>query len=180
MAEPLLVRNARPKEAGALARIQVDSYRRAYAGISPRDDFDQFSYTDQERDWGQLLTSGTQNVILVANSRETGIAGYALGRAEASLGAPYDSELVSLHVRRSLHRRGIGRTLTYSLASELAARGCKALMLWVLEANRARCFYERLGAIQLEGRKLTVHAYEVANGWPDIRAIAALATRGDQ
>jgi ribosomal protein S18 acetylase RimI-like enzyme len=64
------------------------------------------------------------------------------------------------------------------MAASLESRGCRAIMLCVLEANPARAFYERLGAIRLEGRKLTVNAYEVAYGWPDIRLIAADGTGG--
>jgi len=179
MADTIHVRPARPEDAAAIARIQVDSYRSAYAGIFPQDYLDQFSYDDQESDWTQLLTSGTSDVVLVAEAGEAGLAGYALSRTPASYAAPYDSELVSLHVRRALHRKGLGLRLVSASAASLAARGCRATMLWVLEANPARGFYERLGAIQLEGRKLTIHAYEVAYGWPDVRTIASLADRGN-
>lgn len=47
------------------------------------------------------------------------------------------------------------------------------MMLWVLEANPARAFCERLRATLLEGRNLTVEVCEVADGWPDIRVIAS-------
>jgi hypothetical protein len=37
MAETLLIRLARLDDAPAIARLQVDSYRSAYAGIFPQD-----------------------------------------------------------------------------------------------------------------------------------------------
>ena len=74
MADAIHVRPARREDAAALARIQVDSYRSAYAGIFPQDYLDQFSYDDQEVDWIQLLTSGTSDVVLVAEAGEAGLA----------------------------------------------------------------------------------------------------------
>lgn len=179
MADAIHVRTARREDAAALARIQVDSYRIAHAGILPQDYLDQLSYDEQESDWFELLSSGTADVILVAVAGDSQPAGYARGTAQASYAAPYDSELLSLHVRRALHRKGIGRLLMSTTAARLAARGCSAMMLWVLEANPARTFYERLGAALLEGRRLFVGAPEVPYGWPDIRALASLAAGGD-
>jgi len=173
MADAIHIRPARREDAAALARIQVDSYRSAYAGIFPQEYLDQFSYDGQEVDWLELLTSGHPDVILIAEAGDALPAGYAVGRTQASYDAPYDSEIVSLHVQRSLHRRGVGRRLVSATAGNLAAHGCTAMMLWVLEANPARAFYQRLGAIQLDGRKPMINAYEVAFGWPDIRAITA-------
>lgn len=181
MTDAVRIRPAQLEDAAAIARLQVDSYRTAYAGIFPQDYLHQFSYheQEQERDWIRLLASPETEVVLVAEAGDGGLAGYALSRPRASYGAGYDSELQSLHVRRALHRQGIGPRLVFASAAHLAAADRKPLMLWVLEANPARGFYERLGPVRLEGRKETVGAYEVAYGWPDIRAIATLTPRGD-
>ena len=169
----LRIRPARIGDAARIARLQVDSYRSAYAGILPQDHLDRFSYADQEADWIALLTGTTTDVVLVAESGDGQLSGYAVGRSPASFAAPYDSELVSLHVDRTLHRQGIGRRLVAATAEALGARGSQAMMLWVLEANPASAFYERLGAIPLDGQKLTLNACEVAYGWPDTREIAS-------
>ncbi|MCX6070608.1 MAG: GNAT family N-acetyltransferase [Chloroflexi bacterium] len=86
---------------------------------------------------------------------------------------------MALHVRNTFHRNGIGHMLVSAMAASLAARGCRAMMLWVLEANPARTFYEHLGATLLEGRELFVGAREAPYGWPDIRMIASPAPGGD-
>jgi GNAT superfamily N-acetyltransferase len=179
MTDPIHIRPARPEDAAAIARVQVDSYRSAHAGILPQDYLEQLSCDDQESNWLELLTSGTPDVILVAATGDSRLAGYARGTAQPSYGAPYDSELMSLHVRRALHRKGTGRRLLSATAARLAARGCSAMMLWVLEANPARGFYEHLGATRLEGHRLFVGAPEVPYGWPDLQAIASLADGGD-
>jgi ribosomal protein S18 acetylase RimI-like enzyme len=171
--DALHIRPARLEDAPALARLQVDSYRSAYAGILPQDFLDQFTYDDQERDWSEMLSPAARDVILAAEGGDSRLRGYAVARAPASFPPPYDCELLSLHVRQDVHRRGIGRALVSATAEALTARGLRALMLWVLEANPARGFYERLGAVQLDGRKPMINAHEVAYGWPDLRSIPA-------
>ena len=83
---------------------------------------------------------------------------------------PYDSELVSLHVRRMHQGRGVGQALFRAAAQELQRSGCRSLMLWVLEQNQsARGFYERLGGILLEPPKPAMGmATEVAYGWASL------------
>ena len=96
------------------------------------------------------------------------IAGYAVGRLKSDI-EPYDCELVSLHVHFSRQRRGIGRQLVAAMARALERRGCRSLMLWVLEENRARWFYERLGGQLLDQTKPSgAGPLEVAYGWSDI------------
>lgn len=51
------IRPAIPADSAALARIQVDSYRAAYAGILPADYLAAFSYEDQTQDWRDLLSA---------------------------------------------------------------------------------------------------------------------------
>jgi hypothetical protein len=53
-----------------LARVQVDSYRTAYAGMFPADSLARFTYDEQEQDWRDLLETGG-DVLLVAED-ETG------------------------------------------------------------------------------------------------------------
>lgn len=111
MSENIQIRPACLEDAAAIARLQVDSYRSAYAGIFPQDYLDQLSNNEQQGDRIEPLTSATSDVVLVAAEGDARLAGYALGRQQASFAAPYDSELASLHVCKALHRRGFGRML---------------------------------------------------------------------
>ena len=139
------VRRAQTDDCAGLARVQVDSYRTAYAGLVPEDYLAQFTYEEQEQDWRDWLVSHPSDILYVAESDRGEIMGYALGRPGQSNIAPYDSELLALHVRRAYQRQGIGRELLAAMAGELKLQGCLSLMLWVLEKNPARSFYEDLG-----------------------------------
>ena len=100
--------------------------------------------------------------------------GYALGRPGPCEIPPYDSELVALHVRRSYQGQGIGGQLVAAAAEGLQQRGSQSLLLWVLENNPARSWYERLGG-KLIGEKdwggneaFGTRVKEVAYGWVKI------------
>lgn len=173
------VRSTTTEDSAALAYIQVDSYQTAYAGILPQSCLDHFTYAEQEQDWRDWFSAGSADVLLVAETGAGEIVGYGFGRPGPSGIPPYDGELVSLHVRRSQRRRGVGRQLVAAVAAELQARGCASLMLWVLAENPARGFYERLGGQSLGQHKEMRYwdedqgpaAIEVAYGWLDIESL---------
>lgn len=155
MADPLfpIIRPAVAADAPALARLQVDNYREAYAGLLPDGYLAAFSYTEQESDWRDLLALENGPCLLVAEL-EGSLAGYVLARVEPLEGHPYDGEIAALHVRSALRGRGIGRALAAAAARRLAERGCRSLWLSVLEGNqRAIAVYRRLGG-QLLGRRI--------------------------
>jgi ribosomal protein S18 acetylase RimI-like enzyme len=62
----------------------------------------------------------------------------------------------------------VGRQLLRVIALELKRKGCASLMLWVLEENAARKFYERIGGRLLSARKISQGMREVAYGWAAI------------
>ena len=168
----MIIRNAALDDCAAIARVQVDSYRATYAGIFPQEYLDGFTYEEQEQDWRGLLSAGGAYIVLVAEADGV-IAGYALGRPAPTGGAPYDCELVALHVRREFQKQGVGSRLAAAMADALHDRGCRSLMLWVLADNPARRFYERLGGRLLDETQITNGAVEVAYGWDDIASLSA-------
>lgn len=171
------IRRATLQDSAEIARIQVDSYRTAYASIFPAAYLEHFAYAEQEQDWRELLSAAERDVLYVAVTDRGEIVGYGLGRRDANALWPYDSELIALHVRRDYQRRGWGRRLFAAVGSELATSGGRSLFLWVLADNPARFFYEKLGG-QLVTEKawqnneyFGTDIYEVAFGWPDIRSV---------
>jgi len=167
------VRKATMDDCAAIARVQVDSYRTAYAGIFPQEYLDGFTYAEQEQDWRELLSSRRDDILLVAETDSSEVVGYALGRPGPTGIAPYDCELVALHVRRAVQRQGIGGRLMAATVRALCQRDCESLMLWVLAENPARRFYERLGGQLLSRTQIALGAVEVAYGWRDMESLVA-------
>jgi ribosomal protein S18 acetylase RimI-like enzyme len=181
------IRPATAQDAAALAQIQVNSYRTAYAGLMPADYLARFTLEEQEQDWRNLLAEPTGNVQLVAETDRGEIAGYAVGRrgpvevpalqagTELPAGA-YGAELVSLHVCQALQNRGIGRALARAAAQALHSQGCTSLVLFVLAGNPACTFYQRLGGQCVGEKRWTMDEFdfevvEMAYGWPEIAAL---------
>jgi ribosomal protein S18 acetylase RimI-like enzyme len=105
------VRDATVEDCEALAAIQVDSYRIAYAGLLPKGYLDCFSYEEQAHDWRSLLDAPRDDLLCVAETDAGEIVGYGLARPGPTEIASYDSELMALHVRSACQHRGGGRLL---------------------------------------------------------------------
>lgn len=170
------IREAKPADAGGMARVQVDSYRAAYGGILPEAYLAHFSYEEQEADWRQLLTSRSDPVLYVAEQESGEVVGYALGDPSPDEvlthnGLTYESELVALHVSPAFQRRGLGGELFSAVSSSLVEFGCGSLFLWVLRDNLARGFYEKHGGVLIAERAWVNNnyfgtaIYEVAYGF---------------
>jgi GNAT superfamily N-acetyltransferase len=164
--DALVVRQARPDDAGAIARVHVQSWREAYAGIVPQDHLDRLSLPAHERQWRASLADGGWAFVAEWEQRLVGFASGGLSRSRRDI----SGELYVLYLLRAVHRQGIGRALFDACHYELARRGHRGMIVWVLADNPARGFYERLGGalagesmVSVGGERLR----EVAYIWPD-------------
>jgi ribosomal protein S18 acetylase RimI-like enzyme len=171
------IRRATINDSAGIARLQVDSYRSAYSGIFSQAYLDHFTYEEQAQDWYDWMMNRPRDLIFVAQTEVGEMVGYALGRPGKTKIPPYDSELVALHVCQAFQRQGIGRSLMVKTAEQLQERGSASLMLWVLEKNPGRAFYEKLGGQLVVAQEIELgegeKAREVAYGWLDIRVLLA-------
>ena len=167
------VRNAHLVDCPGLAQVQVDSYRTAYVGLFPEPYLARFSYEEQEQDWREWLTTLSNEVRLVAVSTET-VLGYVLARAQPDIHPGYDAEILALHVRQAYQAKGIGSALLQAAVGQLLEWGCRSVMLWTLQGNPVRRWYERLGGEMLGEKRYQVEGWEtveIAYGWPTISTL---------
>jgi len=165
------IRQATVEHCRGLAKVQVDSYRTAYAGLFPRPYLEHFAYEEQEQDWLELLTAGTDDILLVALSTQEQVLGYVLARAKPDIYPGYDAEILALHVRQRFQQRGIGRALLSQAVKGLEARGCESVMLWTLKGNPVRAWFERLQGKVIGEKSRQVDDWdivEIAYGWEKI------------
>ena len=168
------IRKATIDDSSALAHIQVDSYRTAYADFFPQVYLDQFSYEEQTQDWRDLLSSESNEPLFVAENTQGEIVGYALGKAETDPEALYDSALTAIHVHRSQQRQGIGRHLLTAVVKALQEQGCTSLWLSTLAGNPVKAWYERLGGAPIGELRYMVDETEIVEikyGWSDIELL---------
>jgi len=138
----------------ALARLHVDAWRAAYAGLMPDDVLE---LLDERHGLTRLETviSATPPRIVVAE-RNGALAGFCrCGLSKETDVPPNTVEVFALNVHPDRWRLGIGGALMTAVATEASSRGYTTCTLWVLRRNtRARLFYEAAG-FSLDGAERT-------------------------
>lgn len=110
--------------------------------------------------------------MYVAENEEGNVIGYAQARHAAY--QAYETELDSIHIDEPYRGQQIGKRLMAALAHHLYEEGFGSLMLWVIQENRARHFYERLGGIEFDEKPMDLGKQpttEIAYGYPDITTL---------
>ncbi len=171
------IRPATPEDSPGIARVQVDSYRRAYAPLLPANYLEHFTYTEQEQDWQDWFTSVNGEILYVATANGDELVGYALVKRNPDETLQYEAELVALHVRQGYQLNGLGRRLISAVSQGLLDQGYHSMFLWTLARNPVRTWYEKFGG-QLISEKawennayFGVNVYEVAYGWSDLQGL---------
>lgn len=171
------IRDARPADAEAMARVHVDTWQTAYRGIVSEEHLRSLRYESTAK-WlgGQLSRQAETGLVCLVALWEGGeIVGFVTAGPERKGISGFDAEVYGVYVWQSHQGKGVGRALVVGAARELARAGFSSAILWVLEANAARGFYEALGGafiktdtVSIGGEELPVVSY----GWRDLTALA--------
>jgi len=165
------IRAATGHDAVAISHVHVESWRTTYAGIVP----DEYLITLNEAErvplWRDWLTRDIQVYIAELDGE---VVGFISGGPIREAVQTYDAELFAIYLLEQAQGHGIGTALLKELAGSLLSKSFASMIVWVLERNPARYFYEKSGAqlvatknIQIGGVMLS----EVAYGWRDLKAI---------
>ncbi len=170
------IRAATVEDARGIAEAQVASWRTTYHGIMPDDYLANLSVEGRERSWVRQLGETEFAICAYVAEDNSGqaprIVGFAAGgpRREGSL--EFEGELYAIYLLAATQGQGIGRRLAREVAARLIRDGMSSMLVWVLDANPSRRFYEALGGELLpERQKFTVDGtelIEVSYGWRDL------------
>lgn len=168
------IRAATAADAPALARVHVDSWRTTYKGIMPDDLLANLSYGRREAFWREvILKEYAPERIFVAEDNGV-VVGFASCGPERTSNPDYKGELYAIYLFQQYQGRGVGRELCRAVAHYLLEQGHTGMLVWVLEQNPSRRFYEALGGQEVERKTISmggVDLLEVAYGWRDIHAL---------
>jgi RimJ/RimL family protein N-acetyltransferase len=146
------IRRAEERDAPAIARLHLGSYRAAYQGLVPSGFLAGLDIGERERRWRRSLADPERTTFVIERVLErvqgdTALDGLAeIGPCRDGDVGSETGELMALHITRLRWGRGAGRALHGKAMETLAARGCARATLWVLAGNsRARAFYEAVG-----------------------------------
>ena len=149
------VHAAEPADAAEIARIQLTTWRTAYAELVPADVLDALDESEAERAWCETIAEGPASVwIATEGSWAAGFCAAGPAPVEevraADGTAPPDANNVgfvsALLVEPRWGRRGHGGRLLATAARSLASGGAGRGITWVPEADSASmAFFRRVG-----------------------------------
>jgi ribosomal protein S18 acetylase RimI-like enzyme len=146
---PVVYRPAGTGDAGRIAALHADSWRRHYRGAYADAYLDGDLLGERTAVWSGRLASPAGTATIVAE-RDGRLAGFVHVVFDAD--PRWGSLIDNLHVDHSQHRAGIGtELLARAAAAILADAGSPAFHLWVLQQNtRAQAFYRACGGVRVE------------------------------
>lgn len=175
----VFIRKASPEDAGGMARVRVDTWRQAYAGLLPDGVLASLSVSRTAELWRKNILEHPEPGMfaLVAENVDGEVIGILIAGAVREPDEVYRGEIGVLYVLPEYQRQGIGRSLFEEGARRLRKQGFNNLLVWVLENNPWRAFYEALKGRVVRRRMVNLGDYtaaEVGYGWDDLSKIVKI------
>lgn len=146
--EDYIIRKNLEKDQEQMAHIKIDGWRTAYDKIVASKYLNSLDYDSQTQRYLSSFDEYKDLVFVAVRGDE--VLGYSCFMPEDK-DKKYDSELVSLYVKKKEAGRGIGSNLLISTAKELYSLGRKNMIVWCFSDNiNAISFYEGLGGLKVE------------------------------
>ena len=172
----------------------VAAWRSAYAGILPDSYLAQLSAGREAAFYARgIAARGQGQAAFVAVAGEADapegsrmppgglVVGFVTG-GRARRPDMADGEVETLYLLDDWSEQGLGRRLMRAMAAHLHALHCRNALVWVLEDNPSRWFYERLGARVVARGSVPVGGQEVGQQamlWDRVESLLA-ATAGTE
>jgi len=142
------VRPARPEDAEQIARIQIETWRQAYAAIIPAVVLEALSVEGAREVWADAITSApsSRHHLLVALEQQWTVGFTALGPADPEEATPEDGvpiepattvAIAPLLVEPRWGRRGHGSRLIAAAVDHARADGATRAIIWIPEQDEA-------------------------------------------
>ena len=172
---PIRIRTADAKDAAAVAKVQIDTWRTTYQGILPDEYLSNLSYDRSRRMWETILLGPESQVVAyVAEDDSETVVGWVSCGPDRDQDPTYRGEVYGLYVLQKMQRAGIGRQLMATAARDLKSRGFNSMIVWVLADNSSRHFYEKLRGEHAQTRDITIGGMklkEYGYGWKNLDSI---------
>lgn len=162
----MIIRQANPGDALAIATIHVGSWQHAYRDLLPVDRLAALSIPDREQQWHQQLDQASPMRTIVADI-DGAVVGFASWNTIPN-SEPVTAMLSSLYMAPAAMGHGIGSALLDQAERDMIAVGAALGTLHVLADNApTRAFYERQGWSNVRESEQTEHFFGI-----DVRTVA--------
>ena len=171
----MLLRKASRDDAAAIARVNVDTWRSAFAGIISDSYLANLSYEGREQDFKELLGQSEElSFAYVVENQQGEIIGFAIGGKDREGISPQGGEIYALYVSEAWQKQGVGRMLVQAAANHLYQLKVPSLVLWTLAAGSANGFYKTMGGDLIIMKVFTIADQDVVfavYGWDNIHTL---------
>jgi GNAT superfamily N-acetyltransferase len=159
VSDEVLVREAQPSDARAIAEVNVASRRWSYRHLLAEADLDALSVEEATANFAEGLAELPSGSAVFIAERVDRVVGYAYVFPSADSDVPAGtSELGSLYVTEDAAGTGVARALMDASIEHARAAGDRLLTAWVRRENgRARRFYEKCGLRPDSGKRSGQH-----------------------
>ncbi len=145
---PIAVRPATREDAPAIARVRVETWRAAYAGLIAAEVLDRLNVDREAARRSELwdeFHSDPRGAEFIAHVDDQ-LAGWAVCGPSIDEDLPEDGQVYAMYALPTFWDRGVGHALMTAAEASLRDAGFTHAHLWVLDGNeRAARFYERHG-----------------------------------
>jgi len=169
------VRDAVPDDALPIAQVHVDTWRTAYAGILADAYLASLSVDERAEKWRKRLDAPPAGYFCFVALEGERVIGFVDGGPVRGGHAPHRGEIYAFYVLPEEHRRGVGRALVGAAFTRLRSDDRLPILIWVLGANPAVGFYERIGGRRVGEKTSTIGGttnQEIGFGYDEAACLA--------
>lgn len=168
------IREVTKKDLLSIGKVQVKSNRSTYQGIMPEDYLNNLSYESEAIKWEEkLFSERCTQFMYLAESDDANIVGFVAGSLDRTNNL-FEREIYSIYILKEFHHKGIGKLLIQAMVRKFIENNINSMILWTLEDNPSRLFYEHLGGKIVDKRLIARGEKElsqIAYAWEDINSI---------
>jgi GNAT superfamily N-acetyltransferase len=151
------LREGRVEDIPAISRAYAQSWQSTYRGVAPNAFVEGMTEKAAAQIFEQSLRPNAFSYFLYVAEAEGEIVGFTDGGKERGRPEDGQGELYAIYLLKEFQGKGIGRQLFQAAFGQLRRSGLSPVVVWVLEKNPYRKFYESLGgALGPERKVLTV------------------------
>ncbi|GGF13615.1 N-acetyltransferase [Halobacillus andaensis] len=165
------IRKAKAADAEEIAKVSTSSWKSTYENILPDSFLSSLDPRNKRSKWEEFIVEEAENFVYVVETMDGEVVGFCHGGLERTRNYPFRGELYAIYFYKEVQGDGLGQKLLEVLARKLQSEGIQSMLVWVLEENPYRRFYETLGGAVLDEKQITIDGYElteVAYGWTDV------------
>ena len=169
----MVIRPSRTADTRSMAQVYVQTWHDTYTGLVP------FGYllamSTRKIQQGFLNEIQSKRAFSYVAEDSGRVIGFVSGGFARQTDDIYDGEIYTLYVLKDYQRRGVGTQLVSGLTGGFSRCGVYSMLVWVLEHNPYRRFYEKINGMYLRKQTLPFAGEvldTVAYGWIDTGLIA--------